>query len=112
MLTSVVSLRPCARPGCHRQVLPGHPSYPHCSGACASKAAEMALEQVRVWPVRAGQVVALPCRGGGVMRKPAPFEGILVSQGEGPAVLIPRASIQAALDLLDWRSREANGHGR
>lgn len=111
-MLEVVSLRPCRGPGCQRHVVPGDSYYPFCSGRCSARAAELQNEAIRVLPVRAGEVIAQECRGGGVVSKPAPYEGLSICKGDGPPLLVPRAAIQAALDILDGRSRGRNGHGR
>lgn len=111
-MLSSVSLRPCRCVGCSRSALPGAPNYPYCSGQCAARAANLASDAVKVLPVRAGEVITHECRGGGFVTKPAPYEGLLISKGDGSPILVPRPTIEAALDLLDGRSRRSNGNGR
>ena len=102
MLESM-SLRPCRCPDCPRCALPGDLSYPYCSGRCASRAAEIELQTVRVLPVAAGDVTPLEAQVGGVIRKQVPFDGLVICKGDGPPFLVSRLAIEAALAMLDDR---------
>lgn len=78
---------PCRTPECPNVAFESSPSYPYC-GKCADTRA--ALEQARITlkAVREGEEAMLPTDDrAGVARRPAPYDGVLVTAPSGTEFL-------------------------
>ncbi len=95
----------CRTDRCENVAIDGREHHPYCN-KCGEVRRFLERRRDPVRPVREGDEVQFPAPGG-VVRRAAPFDGLIVASGDPdvPEIFVSAAQVRAALALLDTPKR-------